>query len=306
MSLLRIITLTTVLAAMLSSCFTGIESTPTITERDVRRQQPKTTVEDSYLKEIESLSSTLSIGSQLSVTDSKIRIIFEQIPNMQPINAGDTITLSSISETTSFDGQKLVTLTFSGKNKSDYTYRTNLSPTEFARDSILSIPFTVDLNKVNAVRKKMLGQKYYILTSTHYDNNDNIVTGQKFIPVKVNNVSPGNEYYPIRLELTDDNGKYMRIYMSVDAQSSMPRRFSTLFSLTDPHLRYPTISDATWNLITNGKVTQGMTCDECRLSLGTPDNVDRRPGYSSLHEIWTYNNGRMLLFEDGLLQSFRQ
>lgn len=294
------------LMALLSSCFTGIESTPTITERDVRRQQPKTVIENSYLKEIESTPSTLSIGSQLAVTDSKIRIIFEQTPDMAPLNIGDTLTLSSVEETVSFDGQKLTLLVFSGKNSSNHTYRTNISPVDFARNSAISIPFTVNLNKVRAVKEKMLNQKYYILTATHYDNNDNIVTGRKFIPVTVNDVSAGNEYYPIRLELCDENGKHLRIYMSVDAESIMPRRFSTLFSLTDPHLKYPAISDVTWNLITKGRVAQGMTTDECRLSLGAPDNIDRRPGYSILQEIWIYNNGRMLIFEDGLLQTFRQ
>lgn len=306
MSFIRLLTSTALFMALLSSCFTGIESTPTITERDVRRQQSKAMVEDSYLKDIESQPSVLKIGSQLAITDSKIRIIFEQSPNMVAPNVGDTITLSEISEFTSFDGQKLTLLIFTNSNGDKYTYRTNISTTTFARDSDISIPFTVDLSKVNSVREKMLNQKYYILTATHYDQNDNIVTGRKFIPATVTNVSAGNEYYPIRLELEDESGTPFRIYMSVDSESIMPRRFSTLFSLTDPHLRYPAITDSTWELITNGKVAQGMTGEECRLSLGAPDNIDRRAGYSSLHEIWTYNNGRMLIFEDGILQSFRQ
>ena len=306
MNIIRVFSTAIILMAQLSSCFTGIESTPAITEREVKRQQSKTTVEDSYLKDIESLQSSLSVGSRLTVTDPKIRIIFEQAHDMTPLNIGDTLTLSSIDKTTSFDGQQLALLIFSGNNGAIYSYRSNLSATEFAQNPNISIPFTVNLDKVKAVREKMVGQKYYILTSAHYDQDDNLVSGQKFIPVTVKSVAAGNEYYPIRLELTDNNDKPIRIYMSVDNGSVMPRRFSTLFSLTDPHLRYPNITDATWELITNGRVAQGMTGDECRLSLGAPDNIDRRPGYSSLHEIWTYNNGRMLIFEDGLLQSFRQ
>ena len=306
MSQLRHIFSTLLSMVLLSSCFTGIESTPTITEREVRRQQPKSTTEDSYLKEIEAMPSNLFIGSKLAITDPKIRIIFEQKPDMQPLNLGDTLTLTSIEETTSFDGQKLALLNFTGTKCANYTYRLSVSPTEFKLNPDISIPFTVNLNKVDAVREKMLGNKYYILTASHYDSTDNVVTGRKFIPVTVNKVVAGNEYYPIRLELTDDNGKHIRIYMSVDAESIMPRRFTTLFSLTDPHLRYPNITNEIWELITNGRVMQGMTTDECRLSLGMPDNIDRRPGYSMIHEIWTYNNGRMLIFEDGILQSFRQ
>lgn len=49
-----------------------------------------------------------------------------------------------------------------------------------------------------------------------------------------------------------------------------------------------------------------MTRDEARLALGAPANIDRRPGYSFMREIWTYENGIFLIFEDGLLKSFRQ
>lgn len=56
----------------------------------------------------------------------------------------------------------------------------------------------------------------------------------------------------------------------------------------------------------NGTVTEDMTRDECRLSLGAPDNIDRRAGYSVLREVWSYENGRYLIFEDGLLRSYRQ
>ena len=295
-----------IMASVLSGCFTGIESTPTITDREVRKQQPKETPEDSYLKEIEELQPTLAIGSPLIVTDPKIRLVFEPGQSDGSVVSGDTLRLCRIDEATTFDGQQVAVLEFSDNHGTVPRYRTSQSKNALQRKATISIPFTVDLTKVEAVRRKMNGQTYYLITASRYDESDNLTTGRRFVPVKVVAVEPGNEYYPIRLELTDDLGDHLRLYMSVDSGSIMPRRFSTLFSLSDPRLRYPAITDANWALITEGKVAQGMTRDECRLAIGKPDNVDRQPGYSSLHELWTYNDGKMLVFEDGILQSFRQ
>lgn len=94
--------------------------------------------------------------------------------------------------------------------------------------------------------------------------------------------------------------------MSVGSDLRATRKFGSLLSLSNPRDRYPEITDANWNNIVNGRVSEDMTREECRLALGAPATVDRRPGYSIMREIWTYENGRYLIFEDGLLRSFRQ
>ncbi len=96
------------------------------------------------------------------------------------------------------------------------------------------------------------------------------------------------------------------MFLTVGNDNRSTRRFSSIFSLTDPRLRFPDITDEIWKLITNGRVTTDMTREECRLALGQPDNVDRTPGYSILREVWTYENGIYLIFEDGRLRTFRQ
>lgn len=290
----------------LYGCFTGIESTPKITDSEVRRQQPKTTPEDLYLKEIEESTPRMAIGKCLIVTDPKIRLVLDRNYSDTELKTGDTIRLDKIDEAVTFDGQRLALLVFTDRNRNNYAYRTSVSPEAFKANPTASVPFTVDLEKVDAVRDKMSDNTYYIMTSAHYDKSDNLVYGRRFVPVKITSVRPGNEYYPVRLDMSEENGNVYSLYMSVDSPSAMPRRFATLFSLSDPRLKYPSISDSNWKLITEGKVAQGMTREECRLSLGTPDKVDRQPGYSILHEIWSYNNGRLLVFEDGILQSFRQ
>ncbi len=53
----------------------------------------------------------------------------------------------------------------------------------------------------------------------------------------------------------------------------------------------------------SGRVSEGMTRDECRLALGVPDEIKRMPAYEGMREIWTYAEGRRLVFSDGLLIS---
>lgn len=61
-----------------------------------------------------------------------------------------------------------------------------------------------------------------------------------------------------------------------------------------------------WTNIINNRVSPGMTLDECRLALGSPAKVSRRPDHSVLREIWSYENGIYLMFVDGILSSYRR
>ena len=51
---------------------------------------------------------------------------------------------------------------------------------------------------------------------------------------------------------------------------------------------------------------EGMTKEECSLSLGAPRTIDRMPTRAGLYERWVYVNGVMLVFENGLLTQYRQ
>ena len=96
------------------------------------------------------------------------------------------------------------------------------------------------------------------------------------------------------------------MFMSSAHSSVQNRTYTDLFSDSDVHLRYPEISDDNWACIIRGDVALGMNKDECRLSLGTPKTIDRRPTYDGLVEYWTYDNGVYLIFEDGLLRRYRK
>jgi hypothetical protein len=48
-----------------------------------------------------------------------------------------------------------------------------------------------------------------------------------------------------------------------------------------------------------------MTKEECRLSLGNPAEVDTGHDYSQTLDLWKYNDGTTLWFEDGILTRIR-
>lgn len=305
---LKIIFAASILSVMLTGCFTGVENTPRITDKDVRKQVVESKPEDSYLEEIkqQNISSDFKEGKPWVIVDSKFKLLLN--PEIQDINIkkGDTIRFKKFEEAVTVTGDRVAEIHLATSNGETIAYRTSIDFNKIQTGYPVTIPFTVDLDLVDKVRNKMLGQKYYIETRTRYDMNDQIYYGRRFVPVTICSVDYGNEYYPIRLTATEQNGQSFRLYMSIGPESRMPRKFSALFSISDPRLNYPDILPETWQKIVEGKVAAGMTRDECRLSLGSPDNVDRQAGYSSVREIWTYNNGCYLLFLDGILETFRQ
>ena len=96
------------------------------------------------------------------------------------------------------------------------------------------------------------------------------------------------------------------VYVTSDDQLMRTRSFGALFSPTDIRLRYPAISDDVWASIIAGNVKQGMTKDECRLALGEARSIDRRPTYDGLREYWYYDGGTYLIFNDGVLKTFKK
>lgn len=306
MKILPVISAALCLAA-LQSCFTGIESTPRISDSEVRRETPRTRPESSFLKNIrpERLDEWKP-GKQWYVIDAKIRMVLGPSGTDIAVTSGDTVTYEGIRQITTVTGEPVAEILLRLPSGRQAVYRTSQSEARLREAQQVDIPFAVELSVVDAVRSKLKGNKYYIITSSWYDTDMQSFTGRRFVPVTVDEVSPGNSYYPILLSLTDEKGKPFRLYMTSDSESRMPRRFDSLFSLTDPRREYPAILDSTWQNIIAGRVAEGMTRDECRLAIGSPSSVDRRTGYSYIMEVWTYENGVYLMFEDGLLKSFRQ
>lgn len=75
-----------------------------------------------------------------------------------------------------------------------------------------------------------------------------------------------------------------------------------LFGFEDIHQKYPGITDKRWGIIARGDLEEGMSTDECRLSIGDPVEIQLKK--DSRFETWFYN-GKTLEFESGILQRFK-
>lgn len=299
-----------ILAMLTSSCFTGIESTPKITDVDVRRQALSTSPDNArLLRDIAPQPiAKWQVGKAFIVTSPKIGMALTLSPSTAHLSPGDTLRFRSIRNITSILGKPVAEITFSAPDSTTAIYRADNSIETLSSLPGLSIPFTSELSISHEVRTRMLGNDYWVNTSDWLDRNLIPRRGRKFIKVRVIDVDHGDDTYPVLLTLADvghEPADTFCLLMSIGNGISSTRQFPALLSIDDPHKRYPTITPAMWQLICNGKVETGMTRDEVRLSLGRPINVDRRPGYNSLAEIWTYENGRFIIFEDGLLKTYR-
>lgn len=273
----------------------------------MRRHAVTVTDEDKYLADIKPQPFVeWSAGKKFYVTDNKISLIFVPEKSGREQLAGQILTYIGTEAVTDIKGEQICELNFTSPSGASYVYRIERPMAKLFSDNSTDIPFTIELSLVEAARQRLKGNTYYTVTSAWLDTTATPYTGRKFVPVTITDVMAGNDIHPIALMMTDEKGNPFMFYLSVGDKSNETRSFARLFSLTDPHLRYPAITDEIWQLIIAGRVATDMTREECRLALGAPDNVDRTPGYNILREIWTYSNGKYLIFEDGLLRNFRQ
>lgn len=305
----KFLLLITILVSLtsLTGCFTGVESTPKITASDVRRGKPVVTPEDTFLADIAGQPfSQWKPGKRFFVADDKISLIFgPTMPAGERLN-GSWIVWDRANPVTGVTGATETDLVFRSARGAEMVYRIALSPDSLRARKSVEVPFTIEESIVDSVRARVDGRRLYVVTRYWRDDNDNSVKGRKFVPVTVDSVSPGNSVYPVKVSFHDDNGTSARLFLSPGATGATPRTFATLFAFSDPYLKYPSITPENWALIIDGKVALDMTREECRLSLGAPQDLDRRAGYSSIQEVWVYENGIYLLFEDGLLRRYRK
>ena len=292
---------------ILNSCFTGIESTPKIKYDDSDIEKSSIiTHEQKILSDIKNESfCNWEIGKEFIVCDNKISLIFSTHEAIDSLE-GSVIKYLGHSTSPSVTGTTNTDIYFSHNNSDTLSYHVNFSPQEINNNNSFDIPFTIQKSVVDAVSNKILNKKYYIITSSIYDSKGDNTIGQKFIPVTITDIKPGNFQYPIKVIFTNEQGKSNWVYMTIGNGLQSTRNFETIFSLSNPREKYPKITDTNWEYITKNIVTQGMTKEECRLALGVPISVDRRPTYAGVVELWIYDYGTQLIFEDGLLKEFKR
>ena len=293
------------------SCFTGVESTPKIGNAEVKQKNAATqTAEQLYLADIAPQPlKNWRPGKQFLITNPKIALIFQ--PNGATFNTADTLIYKGLKEIPSPTGTATNLLFTIGNNKDTVVYRLNDAPQTILSRPELEVPFTIDLDLIESVAQRLAGNKYFVLTPRWNDAADNITTRLKYIPVRIIEVAPGNEEFPIKVKFQPESphnpeGAVYSLYMTPTNNKHSTRNFDNLFSITDPRRKYPSITDHVWDNIINNRIETGMTRDEVRLALGSPNDVDRGHDYSSVYERWNYDGGIYLIFRDGLLETFRR
>lgn len=293
--------------AILPGCFTGIESTPKITADDVRKQNVVITPEQRFIADVGVIPfAQWRKGKRFYVTDDKIALAFGASAYGIDGLKGRLISYAGVDSVPDVAGKNATVLYFDTDGGHRLRYRIDSPVAAVLSRASVDIPFAIDLDVVAWVHELLATKRFFILTSSWFDEKGNPMSGRKFIPVTIERVVPGNSVYPLRVRFIDENGVKGSVYMSLGASRQATRNFDTLFSFSDPKLNYPNISDENWANIISGRVVLYMTRDECRLALGSPKEIERRPGYSGVMERWIYTDGTYLVFEDGILSDFRR
>lgn len=303
----RLLASAAVLLTLTSGCFTGVESTPRITAGDVKREKITEAPEDTFLLNVggEPLAQW-NRGKLFYVTEPKINLIFGSSAPKDEDLTGKWLRFDRVIPVTGITGQRETQIEFLSPRGQRLAYRLSQSPEKLVGQKSVEVPFTIEKSMIDTVASMLVGKRLYVTSNYWRDDDDRLIGGRKFVPVHIDAVTAGNTVYPIKVSFTEEQThRHARLFLAPGSTKSTPRGFASMFSFTDPRKKYPSISDKNWQLIQDGRVGIDMTREECRLSLGSPKEVDRRPGYSVLREVWVYENGIYLVFEDGLLQRYR-
>ncbi len=294
----------------LSGCFTGVENTPKITDKDVskvidelERRQPTL----SLTPYVDSVASW-RVGKRFYVTDDQARLILTPMAGAHLDTValvGKQMTYTGRSTIVGLDNRDLIDLNFDVEGI-PYVYHTGKPLDELGPS--WSIPLLIDMEMVSSVALQLEGKDVYVKTPIWYDmQSESMIHGRKFIKVHIDHVQAGNKVLPLRVVFTaSDNGEQAFVWMSPAGSAISNRDYDSMFSARDVHENYPDITQEHWSLIIKGDVTTGMTKEECRLSRGAPRQVTRLPSQTEITEYWYYDGGSYLQFVDGLLRSYRK
>lgn len=300
--------LVSIVLIFIPSCSTGIENTKTIKMTKAEQRITQATEEDRMMSDIVApIVSEWETGKPFLVSDNKASLVFESSSRQNTGSEleGKIIRYKGTSlKVTPIGTEELVIVFYDGA--SDYRYVTGKSP-DIAKSAItsLDIPMLIDLDLVKKTSDFLSGRKLWTRTKMWYTLDGEKLDGRQFVPVTVDEVQPGNMVFPLKVFITDENGRQALLFMNIKNSGIESRSFQSLFYVSDPKLRYPSILPEIWEFIRDGKVKAGMTKEECKLALGNPSDVNAGHDWNSTIEFWQYPDGKFLRFEDGLLIDYR-
>ena len=296
-----------------NGCTTGIEGTKTIKmSKSERREMAPTDEETLSAKFVSRPVAEWTIGKKFYVSDNKIQYLLENAGHDLSFDMkGHILEYIGYESKASAGDSKTLQIRFKDlQDNKHYLYNTGREIAGALKSLRgTDLPALIDMELIEKVNTELAERQLWILTQLWYDKSQNPVKGKKFVPVRLIKAIPGDMNFPILLEMSDEDNNSFYLFMNVMNGSSVvgeSRTFPSIFSLGDPRNRYPAIQDEIWTNIQNGNISLGMTKEECRLSLGNPDDVDSGHNWNNTIDIWRYKNGTFLQFEDGLLVNFRK
>lgn len=310
------------LTLILSGCFTGIESTKKIeiTGQDRRLLEPSP--EEQLLSQVgASPLSEWKKGKAFVVADTRAGMVLSSDVDTDSLSAGELLLFNGISPILMPDGREYALLQWDTPSGKRFRYNTGKVLQE-AASGITSdrIPFLVDAGMIAEVDSILRNRPIWNRSSMAYRPDGDRISILKFSRLEIDSVTVGQSHFPLKAWTTLPASSVLSrgnlgtasdslpVYFYLDFNSSLAesRPLSRLFSLSDPRLSYPAITEPVWEAIRHGKVLRGMTKDECRLSLGNPSDANSGHDYNSTIDIWQYPDGTFLRFIDGLLDSYRK
>lgn len=295
----------------LSSCFTGIESTKKInlSREDKRFAEP--TPEEKLMSQIKTEPlENWERGRRFIVSDDRaLMVIVPQqglLPTAPDSIKGRILEFAGVESKINAAGNLTLTVLFSDGIYL-YAYDTGKEFNDAMKNlTSEQIPMLIDEEMVSQANNLLKGKKFWSRTNLWYDSLGNRIPGKKYVEVTVDKVSPGDMVFPLWMKIHTDKGDKGYVYMNFGSADNESRSFHNLFSLSNLRKHYSSIEEETWDYISRGEVKEGMTKEECRLALGNPVDTNSGHDYSQTLDIWSYENGKVLWFEDGRLVRIRQ
>lgn len=291
--------------------FFGVETLSAKRKKD-KIEDVKPSAEELFVKNNfeEKSCSEWENGRQFIYVSDELSLLLkpeaDQLP--EPVSFKDKIfTFDGIVEESILGQAQYAVIVFDCEGRK-YRYKTEKTLKEIQEgDYKPLLPDMVSKDDLLKAQQLLTGKTIYIRTPIWYNEKGAEIEGRKFIPVTINDILPGNKVLPVKFVFRDDSGNVANVLGTLfpETLATQYTTFDRLFSFENPRNQYKTITDTNWDLITRAKVAKGMTKEECRLSLGRPNDVKRVPTYGGLKEQWFYNTGSYLFFEDGLLTDFR-
>lgn len=304
----------TLVATLLAGCNTGIESTRTIKMSRSEQRESHPGEEQTFINALRSEPlEAWKVGKSFFIADDRASVILEYAASehneaMDSGLAGRIVKyLGTISRNT--PGGDAVTLIEFSDSTDVLVYNTGKTANDALSLTGLDIPMLIDMDLVADADTLLKGRTLWTRSRLWYDKEGKPFDGRKFVPVRIDGVSAGTMLFPLRVEFTDTTGRNASMLVNISSRNGIgaeSRTFQSLFSMSDPKLKYHTVSPEFWELICDGRIASGMTKDECRLALGNPAETDSGHSWESLIDVWKYNDGTFLQFKDGLLIGFRK